>query len=151
MQFFFKQHLGAVMVWNHQSADCSLKDQFHCCAIFAVFVSVDAFQPCCYCSCRPHAWYAKQGLCNGRVSVSPSVCLSHWSTAAGGFAAERRTAGYISYHIIISYKRFISYHIIMSYKRFIVRPLFLFPLFYCYLNVLCFQVCIFTVLCCFYA
>ena len=38
------------------------------------------------------AWYAEQGLCNGRASV----CLSHQSTAAvglvaGGFAAEHPT------------------------------------------------------------
>jgi len=44
------------------------------------------------------AWYAQQGLCNDRASVSRSVylsvCLSHRSTAAtatGGFAAERST------------------------------------------------------------
>jgi len=45
------------------------------------------------------AQYAQQGLCNGPVSVCPSVCLSRRSTAAaacGGFAAERRRLQQIS-------------------------------------------------------
>jgi len=44
------------------------------------------------------AWYAEQGLCNGRASVCPSVCLSRGPIAAGraaGLLLSALRAGYI--------------------------------------------------------
>ena len=37
---------------------------------------------CCLFLLTPSAHYAERRLCNDRVSVRPSVCLSHLSTAA---------------------------------------------------------------------
>ena len=64
--------------------ECSVHWPIHQ-SIPSVYQSIHAIGDCS----RPHRGTR---LCNGRVSVRPSVCLSHRSTAAAcsGFAAERR-------------------------------------------------------------
>ena len=64
--------------------ECSVHWPIHQ-SIPSVYQSIHAIGDCS----RPHRGTR---LCNGRVSVRPSVCLSHRSTAdaCSGFAAERR-------------------------------------------------------------
>jgi len=67
---FIKQHSETVMVWNYQNDDCTLRKTFYC-------VRAGSMK-------RPSVCLS---VC---LSVCPSVRLSHRSTAAGEFAAERR-------------------------------------------------------------